>query len=70
MYGGIILFVGADVCGLLNFAGSWGPKFVGNLFVALQFNTIHYFVKHLWGRKFVDKGSPRNPQTLNPYGQW
>ena len=31
---------------------------------------IHYFVKYLWGWKFVDKGNPWCPQTLIPYKSW
>ena len=52
-----------------NFAGSWGRNFLGNWFEALQCRTIHYFVKHSWGRKFVDKGKPKNPRTSNPHEQ-
>ena len=49
-----------------NFTGSRGHSFVGDWFVALQRKTIHYFVKHSLGRKFVGKSKPRNPQTLKP----
>ena len=48
-----------------NFAVSWGRNFVGNWFEALQSKTIHYSVKCSWGRKFMGKGTPRNPRTSN-----
>ena len=51
------------------FAGLWGRKFMGNRFAGLQYKTIHYFVKHLLGGKFVGKGNPWNPKTLNPHNQ-
>ena len=40
------LSVMANVHGLdcQNFAGLWVRNFVGNLFAALQFKTIQYFV--------------------------
>ena len=44
-----------------NLAGWMGRNFVGNWFFAYQFKTIHYFVKHLLGRKFMGKGNPKNP---------
>ena len=41
-----------------NFAGSWGGLFIGNLFVALNARQSTDLLKHLWGRKFVGKGTP------------
>ena len=51
----------ANVHGLdcQNFAGLWVRNFVGNLFAALQFKTIQYFVNRSWRREFVGNGSPR-----------
>ena len=43
-----------------NSDGSWGRYFVGNWSVALRLKTIHYFVKYLWGRKFMSKGNQEN----------
>ena len=52
-----------------NFAGSWGSNFVGNWFLALQCKMIHYFLKCFWGLKFLGKGTPPNPRTLNTHKQ-
>ena len=45
--------------GYKTFDFSWGLDFMGNGFVAVQCKKIHYFVKHLRGRKFVGTGYPR-----------
>ena len=60
-----LLFVGANVCGLIviTLLVPW-YNFVGNQFVVLQCKTYHYFVKRLWGQKFVGKSNPGNLQTL------
>ena len=47
-----------------KFAGSLGCCFVGIWFVALQYKTIIYFIKHLWGRNLMGKSNPRNYQAL------
>ena len=31
---------------------------------------IYHFVKCMWGRKFVGKRNPRNPQTLISHDKW
>ena len=59
-------YEGTYLCGPLftdcqNFVGSWGQNFVGNCFVPLQCKRINYFVKILWGRKFMGKGNPGVP---------
>ena len=53
-----------------NFVGLCRHNFTGNLFVALQCQTIHYFVKGLCGRKYMGRGNPWNPLNLNPPKQW
>ena len=40
-----------------NIAGSWGHNFVSNWFVALQYKTIYFFVKHFLVSEFVGKGT-------------
>ena len=50
-----------------NFAASWGRNF--DWFVALQYRSIHFFVKRRWGRKFVGGGNPQNQRTLTPHEQ-
>ena len=52
---------------LLDFGGL---NFMGKWFFALQCKTIHYFVIRLWGRNFMGKDNPRNPQTLIVHEQW
>lgn len=66
-----LLFVGANVCGLIviTLLVPW-YNFVGNQFVVLQCKTYHYFVKRLWGQKFVGKSNPGNLQTLIFHKQW
>lgn len=49
-----------------KFSGSLGHNFVGNWFVVLQRQMIHYYVKRSLGRNFVGKGNPRNSRTLIP----
>ena len=53
-----ILFVGASVLGMLNFAGLLGRNFMGNWFVALQNRTIHNFVQRSRRHKFVGRSNP------------
>lgn len=38
---------------------SLGLNFVDKWFFALQCETLYYFVKRSWGRKFVGKENPR-----------
>ena len=52
------------VCGLSKIF--WFANFVGNWFVVLQRQMIHYYVKCSLGRNFVGKGNPRNSRTLIP----
>ena len=52
-----------------NFAALWGRNLEDNWFVALQYRSIHFFVKRRWGRKFVGRGNPRNQRTLIPHEQ-
>ena len=40
-----------------NIAGSWGHNFVSNWFVALQYKTIYFFVKHFLVSEFMGKGT-------------
>ena len=47
------LFVRASVRGLSKCCQFVGTYFVGNWFLVLQCKAIQYFVKHLFGRKFV-----------------
>ena len=47
-------------------SGLLGHNFVGNWFVVLQRQMIHYYVKCSLGRNFVGKGNPRNSRTLIP----
>ena len=42
---------------------------ISDWFVALQCKTIHHFVMHLWGHKFVSKNNQQNPRTLIPHKQ-
>ena len=65
----LYLFVGPMFVNCQNFAGLWRRNFIC-WFVALQCKTIHYFVKCSCGHKFVSKGTPRNPWTLNYHDQW
>ena len=50
-------------------ADSLRRNFVGNWFVALHCMMIHYFVKCLWGCKFMGKGKQQNQHTLFPHIQ-
>ena len=47
-----------------------GHNFVGNWFVATWCKTIHICSIRLWWCKFVKKGNPWNPWTLNLFEHW
>ena len=49
-----------------NVGGSWGHNFLGNWFVALQYRSIHNFVKRLWGRNF-ERIDPQRPMMISQY---
>ena len=53
-----------------NFAGSWWLYFVYNWIVALQYRTIHCYVKRSCGRKFVSRGNAQNLRTFIPHEHW
>ena len=53
-----------------NFAGLLGHNFMGYWFAALLFKTIHNFVIHPWGSKFLCKGKSQNPPPLISHKQW
>ena len=55
IYCKIILIRGGPM--FVNLLVTRRRNFVGNWFVALQCKTIHYFIKHSLGRKFVGKGT-------------
>ena len=63
----VSLLVMANTCGLSTFCWFMGTRFLS--FVALQYRTIHYFVKCLRGLKFVGRVHPQNPRTPMPREQ-
>lgn len=48
-----------------NFTGSLGLNFMGNLLMASEYKTIHCFVIHSGGYKFVDKSFKVIPNIFN-----
>ena len=46
-----------------TFSGSWGYNLVGKLIYCM---TIHFFIKHSLGRKFVSKGIPKKSKNIEP----